>query len=173
MVPQQALRSSLTGAQEGRSKLLVVDVRDDDYVGGHIVGGTRFSVDNFQDDDWRQLVDGFIKREILSRDLETVVVHCFLCQQRGPFCAKRLASRLQNLELEEPRVCILRNGFKGFKELYGNDPQLIAGDEEECHSATLAVKAPEACCGAFAPTLAEGPRGVLPLSTLSKPALMA
>lgn len=32
-------------------------------------------------------VDGIIAR--LCRDIEVVVVHCYLSQQRGPYCAQR------------------------------------------------------------------------------------
>lgn len=66
--------------------MMVVDVRDDDYAGGHIAGCINFPRDNF---DEKAEVDAFILQQIIPRALETVIVHCFLSQQRGPFCAKR------------------------------------------------------------------------------------
>jgi rhodanese-related sulfurtransferase len=67
--------------------VLVVDVREDDFAGGHITGCIHFPVDRWGSD---YELDAFIEDQLCSRsDLETVVVHCYLSQQRGPFCARR------------------------------------------------------------------------------------
>lgn len=71
-----------------RQRILVVDVRDDDYAGkgGHIAGCVHFSVDNF---DEKHLIDDFIRQRLVGSGVESVIVHCYLCEQRGPFCANR------------------------------------------------------------------------------------
>ncbi|GAB4821492.1 hypothetical protein N2152v2_008538 [Parachlorella kessleri] len=86
-----------------REKVLVVDVRDDDFGGGHIAGCVHFPVNRFHSD---YDLDAFIEEYIQQRQhLETVVVHCYLSQQRGPLCARR--------------------------QLYGDDPELVADDDDD------------------------------------------
>ena len=66
--------------------MLVVDVRDYDYTGGHIKGAVNITADEFsQDED----VDALVQK-VRAGGHERVVFHCMLSQQRGPFCAKRL-----------------------------------------------------------------------------------
>jgi rhodanese-related sulfurtransferase len=57
----------------------IIDVRDSDFVGGHIVGCQNVPVHTH---DWRmpELVRTL-------RDQDTVVFHCALSQQRGPSSA--------------------------------------------------------------------------------------
>lgn len=70
---------------EARPSVLVVDVRDSDFEGGHIRGCLNRPALNFdQDAD----VDEFIDRE-LKPGIKTVVMHCALSQVRGPHCAQR------------------------------------------------------------------------------------
>lgn len=92
-------------------KVLVIDVRDSDFAGGHIRGARNIgdaasdcqlqpcpdaggdadypcpspnaAVSNFSDD---YRVDNVIE---MCRGMDTVVLHCYLSQQRGPFAAQR------------------------------------------------------------------------------------
>lgn len=63
------------------SKVAVVDVRDDDYVGGHIKSSINVPSSSL---DYRM-------PQIIRTldDKEMVVFHCALCQQRGPGAALR------------------------------------------------------------------------------------
>lgn len=61
--------------------LAVIDVRDNDYIGGHIAIGQNVPV-NTHDFKMPELVRTL-------REKETVVFHCALSQQRGPSSALR------------------------------------------------------------------------------------
>ncbi|PSC71887.1 Rhodanese [Micractinium conductrix] len=106
---------------EERGKVLVVDVRDSDFSGGHIKGAINVVASQFYDD---ATVEKFIAR--FCRDVETVVFHCYLSQQRGPFCAQRLAERLEAQGCSQPEVCVMAGGWKRFRrELEEADLALV------------------------------------------------
>lgn len=122
---------------EEASKVAVVDVRDDDHVGGHIHGSIHVPSTTL---DYRI-------PEILRtlHDKEVVVFHCSLSQQRGPSAAMRYMREkekqiekgqyerksgqpeigIQGGELKktpsgpEQRVYVLDKGFVGWQEKYG------------------------------------------------------
>lgn len=69
-----------------RSKTLILDVRDEDFGDyGHIRGCVN--VPSYQLTTQEEL-DSFIHRH-LTQPVDTVIVHCYLSQQRGPSCARR------------------------------------------------------------------------------------
>lgn len=70
--------------------LAVIDVRDSDYIGGHIAGGTNAPVHTH---DYRM-------PELIRtlKDKDTVVFHCALSQQRGPSSALRYLREKERLE---------------------------------------------------------------------------
>jgi rhodanese-related sulfurtransferase len=72
------------------SEVTVVDVRDSDYIGGHIVNGINVPTHTH---DYRmpELVRTL-------KDQETVVFHCALSQQRGPSSALRYLRERERLE---------------------------------------------------------------------------
>ncbi|KAK1659548.1 Rhodanese-like domain-containing protein [Colletotrichum godetiae] len=121
----------------GTSSVAVVDVRDDDYLGGHIKGCINMPSRSLD-----------ARMPTLMRHLEgkkTVVFHCALSQQRGPSAALRyLRERDQNLASKassgsaedsaatEPQtVYVLDRGFVGWQETYGGDEQLTEGYSKE------------------------------------------
>ncbi|KAL4444898.1 hypothetical protein ABPG77_003948 [Micractinium sp. CCAP 211/92] len=111
----------LRGAE--RDKLLVLDVRDSDFPGGHLKGAHNIPASQF---DLDEAVDGIIAR--LCRDVKVVVVHCYLSQQRGPYCAQRLAERLEAQGCTSPEVCVMAGGWKRFRrELEMDDFELVDG----------------------------------------------
>jgi rhodanese-related sulfurtransferase len=67
--------------KEQHPSLAIIDVRDNDYIGGHIAGGTNVP-SNTHDFKMPELVRTL-------QDKETVVFHCALSQQRGPKAALR------------------------------------------------------------------------------------
>ena len=82
---------SLIKDEASRTKLVIVDVRDDDFKGGNIKGAINIPMHNFEHD---QSIDELIKK---VSSAETVVFHCYKSQQRGPFCAKEFTHRLEAL----------------------------------------------------------------------------
>ncbi|KAI3438447.1 hypothetical protein D9Q98_000877 [Chlorella vulgaris] len=108
------LRGPLAG------KTLIVDVRDSDFAGGHIRGALNITTDGFSSD---QRIEEVVQR---CQGMETVVVHCYLSQQRGPFCAQRLADRLAASSGERPEVCVMAGGWRRFaRELQEADLDLV------------------------------------------------
>lgn len=96
--------------------LVVVDVRDNDYIGGHIKGCQHVPV-NEHDYRMPELIRTL-------KDQDTVVFHCSLSQQRGPSSAlKYLRQRDQVLgsaaEQEPPKqtVYVLDGGFSKWQEV--------------------------------------------------------
>lgn len=91
---------------------VIVDVRDDDFEDGHIPGAINWVVDNFNDD---HTIDELVETHLEGK--ERVIVHCMLSQQRGPFAARRLASRLQQLGKPLPHVLVMQGGFSRWARL--------------------------------------------------------
>ena len=70
-----------------RDKILILDVRDDDFTGGHINAKNFINVPSGSLSCGKTL-DDFIKFNLLP-NIDTVIVHCYLSQQRGPTTARR------------------------------------------------------------------------------------
>ncbi|MCJ1445709.1 MAG: hypothetical protein MMC23_006214 [Stictis urceolatum] len=117
--------------------IAIVDVRDDDYIGGHIKGALNVP---------SSTLDYRIPE--LARTLkgkEKVVFHCALSQQRGPKAARRFLGQLEGLRQNEAsassesskeqdataatpakaqEVYILQGGFTQWQDVYGLDETL-------------------------------------------------
>lgn len=126
--------------QNIRDSVLVLDVRDDDFEGsGHIRG--CINVPSYLLSTADEL-DSFIERYLKGASnssnrnrplIGTVIVHCYLSQQRGPATARRLAKRLAEVSngaggWEEPapppEVVVMAHGWRRFHQLFGSDEAL-------------------------------------------------
>jgi rhodanese-related sulfurtransferase len=135
------------------SKTAVVDVRDSDHIGGHILGSIHAPTPTL---DWRmpELV-----RQL--KDKDKVIFHCALSQQRGPSAALaylRERERMFPASSEVPseastghkdaevaqgessevaktakkqKVYVLEGGFTQWQEKYGKDKRLTDAYVEE------------------------------------------
>ncbi|KZW01525.1 Rhodanese-like protein [Exidia glandulosa HHB12029] len=105
-------------SKTARKDYAVIDVRDDDREGGHILHSVHSPSHKFLDS-----VDKLVDE---LKDASTVVFHCALSQQRGPKAARIYA---ETLNMKYPsatqEVVVLRGGFTDFQALYRNEPQLI------------------------------------------------
>jgi Cdc25 family phosphatase len=92
------------GSKSGR--VLVVDVRDDDFAGGNIAGALNVPSDSF----------GTRLQDVAAaaKDKDLVVFHCMLSQQRGPAAARAMASHGARSSAAFPRIVILEKGFSGW-----------------------------------------------------------
>ncbi|KAH8916903.1 Rhodanese-like protein [Atractiella rhizophila] len=93
----------------------IVDVRDDDYIGGNIPG-------------CKHVPSIEIKERIADltqslTDVPLVIFHCALSQQRGPNAALFYANQLP--PESEQRVVVLRHGFTGWQAKFKDDPKLV------------------------------------------------
>ncbi|TFB01064.1 Dual specificity phosphatase Cdc25 [Trichoderma ghanense] len=129
----------LAEAEQAEPSLAVIDVRDvaanvdttKDYIGGHIKGST-----NIPSNQLDALMPTLIRK---LKDKKTVVFHCALSQQRGPFAALKylrerdgLLAALGEAPLaEQQEVYLLERGFTGWQEVYGEDERLTEGFRRE------------------------------------------
>ncbi|KAL5003300.1 Rhodanese-like domain-containing protein [Aspergillus recurvatus] len=109
------------------SKLAIIDVRDSDHVGGHIISST-----------WVPSSTLDVRMPELVRtlkDKEKVVFHCALSQQRGPSAALRYARERERMlgseESHKQEVLVLEGGFVQWQEKYGKDVKLTEAYVED------------------------------------------
>ncbi|KAI1123854.1 Rhodanese-like protein [Nemania abortiva] len=128
--------ANTTKAREQEGKIAVVDVRDDDHIGGHIRGSLHFpsrSLDATMPTLLRKL-----------ENKEVVVFHCALSQQRGPGAALQYLREKEAAgatpggkttgtegEKKLQKVYVLDQGFVGWQEVYGLDERLTEGYRKE------------------------------------------
>ncbi|KAK3701879.1 Cdc25 phosphatase Ibp1 [Vermiconidia calcicola] len=133
-ITHEELASDLRAQKPG---ITVIDVRGDDYIGGHIKGCQNVPVSTF---DYRmpELVRTL-------RDQDTVVFHCGLSQQRGPRSALEylrvrdkiakkgeVEARKDGADLKEvQKVVVLEGGFSKWQESYGEDKELTESYQKD------------------------------------------
>ncbi|KAK6428302.1 Cdc25 phosphatase Ibp1 [Oleoguttula sp. CCFEE 5521] len=103
------------------TSVAVVDVRDDDHVGGHIKSSHHVA-SGTHDVALSELV-----RKLEGK--EVVVFHCMLSQQRGPKAAINYVRERERLVgkgdgAKEQKVEVLEGGFGKWQEMYGEDREL-------------------------------------------------
>ena len=121
------------------SKVAVIDVRDDDYIGGHIHSSIHIPSSSLD-----HKIPELIRK---LANIETVVFHCALSQERGPRAARRYMEereeKLKSGEIEgstgppaigikdgivqkkpteshNQEVFVLDQGFVGWQEKYAD-----------------------------------------------------
>ncbi|KDQ09908.1 hypothetical protein BOTBODRAFT_506596 [Botryobasidium botryosum FD-172 SS1] len=101
-------------SKKANEDYIIVDVRDDDFIGGNIVGCVRSPSSVFLSD-----VNGLVEK---TKGIPKVVFHCMLSQARGPKSARIYAETSRNLHESEDKptqeVLILRGGFSEFQAKY-------------------------------------------------------
>lgn len=114
LMPRETLSALLLSPSPPR--YAIIDVRDDDHVGGHIRTSTHVPSRGLE----KQL-PGLVRALV---DREVVVFHCALSQQRGPAAARRyLGERERGREEGEKvgggqKVYVLEGGFLSWQEKY-------------------------------------------------------
>lgn len=115
------------------SKFQVIDVRDSDYAGGHIINSLHLEstkIKNNPDEIFHNLLS-----RLREKNQNTVIFHCMLSQQRGPSSAMRFMRYLNerlNISndlnekqfIENMNIYVLRGGFGKWQQEYGEDSQL-------------------------------------------------
>jgi rhodanese-related sulfurtransferase len=109
-----ASSSSSSSSTTTQSTLAIIDVRDSDYIGGHIVSSTNIPSSTL---DYR--IPELIRT---LRDKEVVVFHCALSQQRGPSAALRYLREKERLGdgkdgKKKQEVFVLDGGFVKWQEV--------------------------------------------------------
>lgn len=93
-----------------RPKISIIDVRDSDYIGGHIRGCQNIPT---QQHDYA--IPELVRK---LKDQEMVVFHCTLSQQRGPGSALKYLREKERLGADDKqKVVVLDGGFSKWQEL--------------------------------------------------------
>ncbi|KTW29625.1 phosphatase YCH1 [Pneumocystis jirovecii RU7] len=117
---------------ENKEKLVIVDVREEDFIGGHIKGALHIPS--------YQLPSDILNLVQKTRNAKEVVFYCSLSQKRyrGPAGAKlfletqKVQQNTENLQKKElPNVYVLRGGFSEWQKKYGEDEKLTEGYNKE------------------------------------------
>lgn len=104
----------------GLGKFSIVDVRDIDHAGGHIINSIHFPYDRIS-------FETIHKLQADITDSDDIVFHCALSQQRGPSSALKFLRTVDQEWLKQRNVWILRGGFVNWQQHYGEDKQLTEG----------------------------------------------
>lgn len=126
LISPQTLRQWFEGgSSSGNGKFAVVDVRDRDYIGGHIKGCYHYPADQIEDF-LPELSD-----KLKEAEVKDVVFHCMLSQLRGPKSALQFLRFLRNTTEPQERqifegmnVWVLKGGFSRWALFYGEDPRV-------------------------------------------------
>ncbi|KAI0304459.1 Rhodanese-like protein [Multifurca ochricompacta] len=109
---------------------LIVDVRDDDYIGGNIINCHNYPSVTLLDK-----LDDLVKD---TRDVPQVIFHCALSQLRGPKAARLYNERRNRQQKDQDvphEVLILRGGFTEFQAKFKDDPQLVENWDKDIWAA--------------------------------------
>ncbi|KAH8604871.1 Rhodanese like domain [Trypanosoma vivax] len=102
-------------------EVAVIDCRDEDRADGWIRGSIHFPAATQNQSKHMELAS-----TLNERGLTIAVFHCALSQVRGPRAAGRFADALRALNLQAPRVYVLRGGFEHFHAMYADSrPDLL------------------------------------------------
>ncbi|CAO3659021.1 unnamed protein product [Rhizopus stolonifer] len=102
--PEEVMALVRDPSKQSEINYVVVDVRDDNYKGGHIPG----------------LIN------VPAGKLPTIYFHCALSQVRGPKSARIYSETLSNLGVStDQEVKIIRYGFEGWHLRYKLEKDLI------------------------------------------------
>ncbi|OBA19369.1 Rhodanese-like protein [Metschnikowia bicuspidata var. bicuspidata NRRL YB-4993] len=131
-ISPMALRSWFASkSPSGNGKFAVVDVRDSDFVGGHIKGCYHYAAGEI----YETLPE--LRRRLLENKIDDVVFHCALSQVRGPKSTLVFLRSLQDLpskereDFKDMNVWVLSGGFTAWQRLYGKDKEVTEGYQED------------------------------------------
>ena len=112
--PRVISASTLRGWMDTRpDSIAIVDVRDDDRIGGHIRGSINVPASKFY--------GAVAKLQTALNGRTKVIFHCQLSQQRGPSCANVYTRQLAAKGIRNQEVFVLQGGFNEWARAYGRD----------------------------------------------------
>lgn len=113
------------GSPSGKGKFAIVDVRDSDYIGGHIKGCYHYPAGNFH----TSLPQ--LQQKLIENEIDDVVFHCALSQVRGPRSTLMFLRSLNEVQDPNDRaffdklsVSVLQGGFTSWQQKYGSDTEV-------------------------------------------------
>ncbi|KAI5952074.1 ibp1 [Candida margitis] len=117
----------------GSGPLAIIDVRESDYMGGHIKGSWHYPAGDF----YSTLPE--IYQKIYRQKIHDVVFHCMLSQSRGPSSTLKFLRSIDEIKDEkvksylenEVHVYVLKGGFNRWQGEYGKNANVTEGYNEE------------------------------------------
>ncbi|CAH2355569.1 CDC25-like phosphatase Ych1p [[Candida] railenensis] len=121
-------KSSNTGED---SKIAVVDVRDNDFEGGHIKGALNFPSETFNE----SLPE--LHKKVKETDAKDIVFHCMSSKNRGTRTTIAYLDFINSLPeserklYESKNVWVLKGGFVQWQKDFGKDKQVTEDFDED------------------------------------------
>lgn len=108
-------------------RIQIIDVRQDDWQGGNIRSSINIPFDQL-DNEMKNIFER-------TRNMDDIVFHCTFSQQRGPAAAEAYCDFLNSLPVgqinKQQNIYILRRGYKGWKNLVGEDSDWIEDNDSQ------------------------------------------
>ncbi|KAI8850982.1 Rhodanese-like domain-containing protein [Chytridium lagenaria] len=102
----------------------IVDVRDEDFNGGHILGAKNIPA--------HELLEDTAKYAPELAKPKKLIFHCALSQVRGPKSANGYLAHLRNSGAGlDQEVLVLKGGFTTFQYKYKDDKELVEDYNEK------------------------------------------
>ncbi|KAG4302171.1 hypothetical protein PCK1_001443 [Pneumocystis canis] len=117
---------------ENKEEIAIIDVRDTDFIGGHIKGALHIPS--------CQLSSDILNLVEKTKNAKEVIFYCSFSQQRGPSGAKLFLKTLkyiqQNIKNTQkkygfPKIYVLQGGFVEWQKKYSEDEKLTEGYNKE------------------------------------------
>ncbi|CAI5759577.1 unnamed protein product [Candida verbasci] len=131
-ISRKTLKNWIQNGLSPSGKFLVIDVRDSDYIGGHIKNSINLPSNTFYD-----FLPNLYKK-LYDDNIKVVVFHCMLSQSRGPSATLKFLrgiEEINQLEIKEHAnnidVFVLKGGFSKWQQDYGLDKSLTDNYNEE------------------------------------------
>ena len=86
-----------------KSDYIIIDVRDDDFGGGNLVGAVNYPSITFES----KLDEVYNK----CSDKKNVIFHCAHSMVRGPTCARRFIEHVNKYSLPDKNIKVLSGGY--------------------------------------------------------------
>ncbi|EMR08136.1 hypothetical protein PNEG_03574 [Pneumocystis murina B123] len=123
-IEPQELCLKLKNTENKAKDIIIVDVREDDFIGGHIKGALHIPS--------YKLSSHILNLVEETKKAKEIIFYCSFSQQRGPAGARLFLVEQQKIHnikgIQEktifPKVYVLRGGFVEWQKKYGNDEKL-------------------------------------------------
>eukprot|EP00667_Euglena_gracilis_P020917 EG_transcript_22739 len=140
-VPEAPLRLHAENLEEmlkGEKALVVIDVRGEDYQGGHITGSINCPYDEFPAN-----LDSLVEAHGKA---EQVVFYCMNSQVRSPSCASLFMAKVkETFPDSNQEVFVLIGGFLQWVRPRSGNPELVVDFDEKLWTAIWEATDAGAC----------------------------
>eukprot|EP01012_Entosiphon_sulcatum_P065657 TRINITY_DN94637_c0_g1_i1.p1 TRINITY_DN94637_c0_g1~~TRINITY_DN94637_c0_g1_i1.p1 ORF type:complete len:169 (+),score=36.58 TRINITY_DN94637_c0_g1_i1:28-507(+) len=112
-----------TSLKQKEAGLVVIDVRGEDFKGGHIPGSINLP--------YEELTERAEEIATAHHGAHRLVFLCMNSQVRAPSCAATVMAKIAELPEPRPEVFVLIGGFAGWVKTRSADPELVTDYDEK------------------------------------------